>query len=143
VFIIPDLNTLILQLINFAIFFALLNVLFLRPVGKAIRKRREYIDGVVNDYATYQSEAKTLREKAERVRMDARRTAEARLAKARGEASNEAATIAADYSSRAQSTIEQAHRKADDALTQARVGEDKLVEQLAAGMVESALGTGS
>ena len=65
-FIIPDLNTLIVQLINFAIFFALLNVLFLRPVGKAIRKRREYIDGVVNDYANYQAEAKTLREQAER-----------------------------------------------------------------------------
>jgi F-type H+-transporting ATPase subunit b len=143
VFIIPDLNTLIVQLINFAIFFALLNVLFLRPVGKAIRKRREYIDGVVNDYATYQSEAKTLREKAERVRMDARRTAEAHLAKARGEASNEAATISADYSARTQSTVEEAHRKADDALTQARAGEDKLVDQLAAGMVERALGTGS
>jgi F-type H+-transporting ATPase subunit b len=143
VFIIPDLNTLIVQLINFAIFFALLNVLFLRPVGKAIRKLREYIDGVVNDYATYQSEAKTLREQAERVRAEARRTAEAHLAKARGEASNEAATIASDYSARTQSTVEEAHRKADVALTEARVGEDKLVDQLAASMVERALGVSS
>jgi F-type H+-transporting ATPase subunit b len=143
VFIIPDLNTLIVQLVNFAIFFALLNVLFLRPVGKAIRKRREYIDGVVNDYANYQSEAKTLREQAERVRSEARRTAEAHLAKARGEASNEAAAVAADYSGKTQSTVEEAHRRANAALTEARAGEDKLVDQLAGTMVDRALGVGS
>jgi F0F1-type ATP synthase membrane subunit b/b' len=28
------------QLVNFAIFFAILNVVFLRPVGEAIKKRR-------------------------------------------------------------------------------------------------------
>jgi F-type H+-transporting ATPase subunit b len=143
VFIIPDLNTLIVQLINFAIFFALLNVLFLRPVGKAIRKRREYIDSVVNDYARYQSEAKTLREQAEGVRADARRAAEAHLAKARGAASNEAATISADYNARTQSTVEEAHKRAGDALTVARTNEDKLVDQLAGTMVDRALGVGS
>jgi F0F1-type ATP synthase membrane subunit b/b' len=143
VFIIPDLNTLIVQLINFAIFFALLNVLFLRPVGTAIRKRREYIDSVVNDYASYQSEAKALREQAERVRADARRTAEAHLAKARGEASNEAATISADYNVRTQNTIEEAHKRAGDALTAARTNEDKLVDQLAETMVDRALGARS
>jgi F-type H+-transporting ATPase subunit b len=143
VFIIPDLNTLIVQLINFAIFFALLNVLFLRPVGKAIRKRREYIDSVVSDYATYQSEAKTLREQAERVRAEARRTAEAHLAKARGEASNEAATISAGYNARTQSTVEEAHKRAGDALTAARTNEDALVDQLAGTMVDRALGVGS
>lgn len=142
-FIIPDLNTLIVQLINFAIFFALLNVLFLRPVGTAIRKRREYIDSVVSDYASYQSEAKALREQAERVRADARRTAEAHLAKARGEASNEAATISADYNVRTQNTIEEAHKRAGDALTAARTNEDKLVDQLAGTMVDRALGARS
>ena len=142
-FIIPDLNTLIVQLINFAIFFALLNVLFLRPVGKAIRKRREYIDSVVSDYAAYQSEAKPLREQAERVRSDARRTAEAHLAKARGDASNEAATISADYNARTQNTVEEAHKRAGDALTAARANEDKLVDQLAGTMVDRALGVRS
>jgi F-type H+-transporting ATPase subunit b len=143
VFILPDVPTLIVQLVNFAIFFALLNVLFLRPVGKAIRKRREYIDSVVSDYASYQSEAKTLREQAERVRGDARRTAEAHLAKARGEASNEAATVSAGYNERAQSTLEEAHKRAGDALAAARANEDKLVDQLASTMVDRALGAGS
>jgi len=33
-------GTLVVQLINFAIFFAVLNVVFLKPVAAAIRKRR-------------------------------------------------------------------------------------------------------
>ena len=36
-----------IQLINFAIFFAILNVVFMRPVGEAIKKRRAYIDSVI------------------------------------------------------------------------------------------------
>ncbi len=43
-------GTLFVQLVNFAIFFALLNVVFLRPVGRAIAKRREYINSLVSDY---------------------------------------------------------------------------------------------
>ncbi|HEY1429322.1 MAG TPA: ATP synthase F0 subunit B [Candidatus Tumulicola sp.] len=142
-FILPDPHTLIVQLINFAIFFALLNVVFLRPVGEAIRKRREYIDSVVNDYAQYQSEGKTLREQAEKVRAEARRTAEAHLAKVRNDASNEAAKIATEYSQRSQGTIDEAHKRADAALAEARSGEATLVDQLASTMVERALGSAS
>ena len=58
-------GTLFVQLINFAIFFALLNVVFLRPVGRAIAKRRDYINGLVSDYDRYQDEAQNLREEAE------------------------------------------------------------------------------
>ncbi len=50
-------GTLVVQLLNFAIFFALLNVVFLRPVAAAIHKRRQYIDGLVSDYDRYQAEA--------------------------------------------------------------------------------------
>jgi F-type H+-transporting ATPase subunit b len=139
-FIVPDLSTLVVQLINFAIFFALLNVLFLRPVGKAIRKRRAYIDGVVSDYATYQAEAKSLRERAERVRADARREAEARIAKARADASNQAAKLAAQYAAQAQATVEEAQREANDELGRARTDEAKLVAQLSDAMLERTLG---
>ena len=73
-------HVLVVQLVNFAIFFALLNVVFLRPVGRAIMKRRQYIDGLVADYDRYQGEAQTLREEAEAIRADARRKAEATVA---------------------------------------------------------------
>lgn len=131
------------QLLNFAIFFALLNVLFLRPVGRAIRKRREYIDGVVSDYAAYQGEAKSLRDQADAVRAQARRDGEQRLAKARADASNEAATLAVQYGGRVQGIVEEAHRTADAELARAREGEEKLVGQLADLMVERSVGAGA
>jgi F-type H+-transporting ATPase subunit b len=137
-FLIPD-GTFVVQLVNFAIFFALLNVLFLRPVGKAIRKRRQYIDAVSADYATYQSQARALREEAERVRAQARREAEQTVAKSRAEASNAAAELAARYAVQVQSTVEEAARSADAELHKARAGEDRLVEQLADAMVDRAL----
>ena len=61
-------GTFVVQLINFAIFFALLNVLFLRPVGKAVAQRRAYLDGLVGGYEKAQSEANALRREAEEVR---------------------------------------------------------------------------
>ncbi|MBV8116523.1 MAG: hypothetical protein JOY69_11185 [Candidatus Eremiobacteraeota bacterium] len=128
------------QLFNFAIFFALLNVLFLRPVGRAIRKRREYIDGVVSGYAAYQADAKTLRERAEGVRAQARREAEQRIAKARADASNAAAELAARYAGEVQKTVEAAHRRADDELARARTNEGQLIDQLAGLMVERSIG---
>lgn len=129
-----------MQLVNFAIFFALLNVLFLRPVGQAIRKRRVYIDGVVSDYATYQASAKALREQAERVRAEARREAEQAIAKARADASNRAAELSAQYAQQVQGTVEEAQRSANGEYERARANEERLVAQLADVMVERTLG---
>jgi F0F1-type ATP synthase membrane subunit b/b' len=133
-------GTFVVQLINFAIFFALLNVLFLRPVGQAIRKRREYIDGVVSDYAAYQASARALREQAERVRAEARREAEQKIASARADASNEAAELASGFASTVQSTVEEAHNNARSELAQARTNEERLVKELSEIMVDRALG---
>src|SRR5690242_19900482 len=101
-------GTFVVQLINFAIFFALLNVVFMRPVSKAIVKRREYINSVTNDYDRYQAEAVSLRTQAESIRAAARREAEAYMAKARAEASNEAAQISAEYGQRSAAIVEEA-----------------------------------
>src|SRR5579872_5961076 len=99
-------GTFFVQLINFAIFFALLNLVFLRPVGRAIAKRRDYINSLVSDYDRYQAEARNLREEAEAIRAAARREAEQSIAAARASASNEAAEISSRYAQQAKSTIE-------------------------------------
>ncbi len=125
-----------IQLINFAIFFALLNVLFLRPVSRAIRQRREYINSVTADYDRYQGEAKALRAQAEDVRLGARRQAEATIAKARADASNQAAQLATQYNAQAQSTIESAQATVASELQAARSNESDLVKQLADLMVQ-------
>ena len=66
-------GTVVIQLINFVIFFALLNIVFLRPVGAAIKRRREYINGVQSGYERYAREAAGLRASANERRAAARR----------------------------------------------------------------------
>src|SRR5579862_216874 len=129
-------GTAIVQLINFAIFFALLNLVFLRPVGRAIVKRREYINGLVSDYDRYQQEARNLREEAEAVRTAARREAEHRVATARAQASNEAAEASAKYAQQAQQIVEEADRTAQAELDSARAGERDAVRRLANVMLD-------
>ena len=131
-------GTFLVQLVNFAIFFALLNVLFLKPVGKAIAKRRAYINGLRDDYDRYQAEANAMRENAERIRAEARRDGEQMLAKARAEASNQTAELASQYAAKVQATVEEAQRKAAEELDKARANEEQLVRQLSDIMVDRA-----
>ncbi|MBV9332983.1 MAG: hypothetical protein JO146_03170 [Candidatus Eremiobacteraeota bacterium] len=129
-------GTAIVQLINFAIFFALLNVVFLRPVGRAIAKRRAYIDALASDYERYQGQARELREEAAAIRADARRKAEHHVAAARATASNEAAETSSRYARQAQEIIEEAQRNAAAQLGAARAGEGAAVRKLADLMLE-------
>jgi len=129
-------GTLFVQLFNFAIFFALLNVVFLRPVGRAIAKRRAYIDGLVSDYERYQGEARDLRAQAEAVRAAARREAEHRVSTERARSSNEAAEVSTRYAREAQAIVEEAQRKAQAELDAARAAEGDAAARLAKLMVE-------
>jgi F-type H+-transporting ATPase subunit b len=124
-------GTLIIQLINFAIFFAVLNVVFLRPVGRAIAKRREYIKSLVSDYDRYQEQARSLRAEAEAIRVAARREAEHHVAAVRAQASNESAEISGRYAQQAQSIADEARRTAQAELESARAGEAEAVRRLA------------
>ena len=133
-------GTFFVQLVNFAIFLALLNVLFLRPVGKAIRKRREYINSVTADYDRYQAEANSLRANDEKLRAEARREAEQIVAKGRADASNATAELATQYATQVQTIVEDAQREVAGELDAARAESQRTVGQLAELMVERALG---
>jgi len=132
-------GTFFVQLLNFAIFFALLNVVFLRPVGNAIRKRREYLNSLVTHYDLYREQAADLQAQADAARAAARREAEATLAKTRAEASNESAAIAEDYARRATAVAEEAQRTAAAELDAARQRRESTVRELADMLVERAL----
>lgn len=137
-FLYPD-GTFFIQLINFVIFFAILNVVFLRPVAAAIRRRREYITSLVTDYDRYQAEAKTLREQATSIRAAARREAEHLVSGERARASNEAAEIAGQYTAQARQIVEGATATAAGELVAARRGLAAIVRQLSDFMVERVL----
>jgi|SRR5579872_1745494 len=132
-------GTFLVQLINFVIFFAILNVVFIRPVSRAIVKRREYINSVTNDYDRYQAEAHQLRTQAESIRAAARREAEQLLGAERAKASNEAGSISADANARASEIIAQAERTVAAELQSARANEPQTVRELADLMVQRAL----
>lgn len=132
-------GTLFVQLINFAIFFALLNVVFLRPVGRAIARRREYINNLVSEYDRYQGEARNLREEAAAIRADARRKAEHHVNAARAAASNEAAEMSSRYAEQARNMIEEAQKTAQTELEKARAGDEQLVRRLADVILDRAI----
>lgn len=132
-------GTFIVQLINFAIFFAILSVVFIRPVSKAIVARREYINSVTNDYERYQMEARDLRAQAESIRAAARREAEQLLAQERAKASNEAGSQAAQANAKAAEIVAEAQRTVAAELAAARQNEPQTVRDLANLMVDRAL----
>lgn len=128
-----------IQLINFAIFFALLNLVFLKPVGEGVRKRREYLDSLTSERDALQGEGAALRAQADAERHAARRDAQVALTKSRAAASNEAADIAGEYNRKAAERIAAAHVRAQSELQAAGAGSDKLAGDLAALVLERAL----
>jgi F0F1-type ATP synthase membrane subunit b/b' len=118
------------QLINFAIFYVILTVVFLRPVQRGIAKRREYIDSLTSDYDRAQEEATQLRAQAEQIRSDARRQADHILAQNRSSAGNEAAQITSDYAKRVQTIVEGAHSTVASEIEAIRPREDTLAREL-------------
>ena len=133
-------GTLWIQLINFAIFFAILNVVFLRPVGEAIRKRRAYIDSVLADHERYAREVKALRADADAKRAEARREAAEYFAASRAEAAAEAAVIASEHAGIAAGLVTQAHETVQAEVQVACRREPELVDALARSLLQRALG---
>ncbi len=132
-------GTFFVQLINFAIFFAILNVVFLRPVGAAIAKRRAYINSLTQDYETYNAEINGLKAAAEAKRAAARRDADAVLAKVRAEISNETAQLSGTYAQQVTAKVEEAHKVVASEVEAARANESKLVRDLADMMLDRAV----
>jgi F-type H+-transporting ATPase subunit b len=135
-----DPGTFFIQLLNFAVFFAILNVVFLRPVGAAIKKRREHIEGVKSDYERYAHQVATLRAEAESRRSGARRSAEETVAKARAAAEREAQTIVETNASEARTLVEQARATVALEVNAAKAREPELSQALAKTLLERALG---
>jgi F-type H+-transporting ATPase subunit b len=133
-------GTLLVQLVNFIVFLAILNVVFFKPVGAAIARRRAYIDGVKHDIETLQREAKTFRGQAEEHRSAARREADEAIARARAEAGREADAIVGAAQQRAAEITAAAHAEVAVEVDGARRDERRIVDALAADMVDRALG---
>jgi F0F1-type ATP synthase membrane subunit b/b' len=133
-------GTFLFQLLNFVIFFAILNVVFLRPVGEAIKRRRAYIDGVQSDFERYDHQVKGLRTDADVARAAARRDAEETVAKARAAAEAEAERLVAQRGAEAQAIVDDARAAVAREVTAARSRETELSQALARTLLDRAIG---
>jgi F-type H+-transporting ATPase subunit b len=136
-------GTAIVQVVNFIVFIILLNIVFLKPVGAAIAKRRAYIDGIKHDVEAAELEIKTAHARAEELRAAARRESEAEIAKARVAAQNEASDLLGGFQQRALGIAEQAQKDVERETAEARKSETQVVESIAQTMLERALGPGA
>ncbi|HTD33098.1 MAG TPA: ATP synthase F0 subunit B, partial [Candidatus Elarobacter sp.] len=118
-------GTLVVQLVNFIVFLAILNVVFFKPVGAAIARRRAYIDGLKHDIEQLQADAKSLRGQAEQRRIAARREADEAIARARAEAAKETDAITAAAQTRATEITHAAHAEVGKELAAARADEPR------------------
>jgi F-type H+-transporting ATPase subunit b len=132
-------GTFFIQLINFAIFFAILNVVFLRPVGKAVAARRAYIESVTEDYDRYQAEGTALKAEAQEIRVAARREAEQGMSLSRAEASNKTADVAAGYAQQASEIVQESNRIVNGELAQARADSQRAGRELADMILQRAI----
>lgn len=132
--------TLLVQLVNFVVFLLILNVIFLRPVGAAIAKRRAYINGVSRDIEQAEADLKSLQSQADARRAAARRDADAAIAAARTKAQNEAAGQTTQYIDRAGAIVDEAHATVNREMAAARENEAALVDSLARTMLDRAVG---
>lgn len=128
-----------MQLINFAIFFVILNAVFLKPVGRAIAKRRAYITSLTTDYDRFTQQVRELTAQAESKRAAARREAEVTLSAARAAISNQTAEMAARYAGQVHATLEAAQQTVAAEIQAARRGETPLVRGLAELMLQRVL----
>lgn len=129
-FLLPD-GTFFVQLLNFAIFFVILNWVFLGPVRKAIEKRRAYIDSLSADYEKAQGEAADLRKAAAQVHAEARTESDAIVASARASAGNEAAIIASGYTAKVQSIVAEANHAVAAEVAAVQPKQEALANELA------------
>jgi F0F1-type ATP synthase membrane subunit b/b' len=127
------------QLVNFAIFFVILNLVFVRPVQRAIAERRAYIDSLTHDYDRAQAEASSLRAQADTIRAEARRESDHILAAGRNDGGNEAARIATEYASKVQAIVESAHATVASEVAAIKPQQDALAQELADGIVGKVL----
>ena len=130
----------IVQVVNFIVFLVLLNIVFMRPVGAAIAKRRAYINGLATDIEQAEADVKALRGQAEAKRAAARREADDVLAKARAAAQNDALDVQTGYTARASAIAHEAQQAVAGEIASARAREDEIVATLSRTLLERALG---
>lgn len=129
------------QIINFVVFYALLDVVFLRAVRAAIAKRRAFIDGIQSEYDQAMRDIVSLKSGSELQKAVNRRAIEEHFVKMRAEASDEASLITARASALAHDRIGKAQTTVATEMASASQRLDGLADGLASSLLGRVLET--
>lgn len=135
-------GTLVVQIVNFVVFIVLLNVVFLKPVGAALAKRRAYLDELAREVEAGQAEVTGIRARADEARAAARREADAALAERRAVSQSEAQSALDEFRAQADAITARAQADVQREVASARAREGEIVDALAREMVDRAVGAG-
>jgi len=131
-------GTFLLQMLNFALFWALLNYLFIAPTRRAIVARQRFMEQQYKEGDEFASVAATLRGQAEDVLADARRQTHEIMRTAAADAESEAKAIDERAADEANALVQAAQRTVAQERAQAESAQTPFVEELARTMVARA-----
>ncbi|TAM61302.1 hypothetical protein EPN52_02930 [bacterium] len=135
-------GTLVVQVINFGIFYLILNALFVAPTRKSRMERYERIRKIEGETETLVKQARELRAQTAAYLAAAYREADARISRADAEAGRQAGEIVAAAHAQAKAKAEEARRIVEGEIAALRTARGRGVEELAAAMLGKALGEG-
>lgn len=133
-------GTLIVQLINFGIFFLILNAVFVAPTRKSRMARYERGRGIEDETAKLHKETRKLRAETSAFLAAAYREADVRISRAEAEAGRQAGQIIAAAHADAKVKAEEARKVVEAEVSELAAARGRNVEELAALMVGRALG---
>ncbi|MGB3491801.1 MAG: F0F1 ATP synthase subunit B' [Elainellaceae cyanobacterium] len=137
-----DINaTLPLMAIQFLILVAILNVLFYKPIGKAIDDRDDFLRTNYAEAEERLAKAKALAEQYESELSDARRKTQEILSAAQEEAGKIASVKVAEAQKEAQVRREQVQAELDQQKQEAMSSLEQQVDQLTQQIIDKLLGT--
>lgn len=135
--------TLPLMAVQFLILVALLNVLFYKPIGKAIDDRNNYVRSNQAEAQERLSKAESLAKQYEQDLANTRRQSQAVIAEAEADAQKIAAQKLAEAQQEAQAQREQAQRELDQQKQEAMQALEQQVDALSRQILDKLLGAQS
>jgi F-type H+-transporting ATPase subunit b len=133
-------GTFLVQVLNFILFWVLLNYLFIRPVRRSIDARQQYIAQLYRQADDLAAQAAQARAQAQAILDAARRQTQETMRRAAAEAAAQAHEIERRAAEEAAAAVQLAHATVAAERVAAREKQQAFVEELARSMVRRATG---
>lgn len=135
-------GTLVVQVINFGIFYLILNAVFIAPTRKARMERYERLRKIEEETETLVKQARRIRAETAAFFAAAYREADARISRAEAEANRRAGEIVAAAYADAKAKAEEARKIVESEMQAIQAARSRNIDELASLMLGRVLGEG-